>query len=96
MTTPCAECPFLNKMKHGFTMKRLSGFASAEFPCHKTAENVESDEGCGEYHATPESNHCAGALIFNERRNSPHHLMRICERLGFYDHTKMNMEADVR
>jgi hypothetical protein len=35
-------------------------------------------------------------LIFNEKREQPHQMMRICERLGMYDMTKLDMEADVR
>lgn len=93
MTTPCAECPFLKKMSHGFTMKRLKGFASGEFPCHKTASVDDED---GSFQAQEDSQHCAGALIFNEKRNTPSQMMRICERLGMYDRTKLNMKAAVR
>lgn len=93
MTTPCAECPFLKKMSRGFTIKRLNEFASGEFPCHKTAE---TDDESGEFYAKDDSQHCAGALIYNERRNTPTQMMRICERLGMYDRTKLNMKAAVR
>lgn len=96
MTEPCDECPFLNKFKKGFTTAKLKGFASGNFPCHKTAEIKESDSGVSEFQAGNKSVHCAGALIFNEKRNTPHHMMRIAERLGMYDYTKLNMEADVR
>ncbi len=95
MTQPCSECPFLKSMK-GFTLKRLKEFASSEFPCHRTAEVSEEDDSCGAYQATPESLHCAGALIFNEKRKTPHQMARIVERLGGYDYTKLNMKADVR
>jgi hypothetical protein len=93
MTTPCDQCPFLNnaQMKRGFSLRRLREFASGEFPCHKSA-NGDS----GEFIATKNSVHCAGALIFNEKREQSHQMMRICERLGMYDMTKLNMEADVR
>jgi hypothetical protein len=95
MTSPCDACPFLNKYAHAFTLERLGEFASGELPCHKTAEWVEGEEGT---QAQPKqgSHHCAGALIFNEKRERPHQMMRICERLGMYDYTKLNMEADVR
>ena len=94
-TTPCKECPFLKSMKHGFTMDRLEEFASGEFPCHKSA-TLDEDDGFGEYVANKKSVHCAGALIFNEKRKQPHQLMRIAERLGMYDHTKLDMTAPVR
>lgn len=98
MTKPCADCPFLNKpcMKRTFPKNRLDEFASGEFPCHKTAEVIEDDEECAEFHAKEGSQHCAGALIYLEKRNSPHQMMRIAERLGMYDRTKLDMDADVR
>lgn len=72
-------------------MRRLREFASGEFPCHKSAD--ETDEG---FIANKDSVHCAGALIFNEKRETPHQMMRICERTGSYDMTKLNMKARVR
>lgn len=95
-TTPCSECPFLKKFKRSFTSKKLQGFASGEFPCHKSAEVDETEEGFGEFVATEDSAHCAGALIYLEKRDAPHQMMRICERLRLYDRTKLDMEADVR
>jgi len=98
MTQPCDACPFLKKNKHGFTLKRLAEFASGQFPCHKTASNNEDDyeDGEGGYVANEDSQHCAGALIFCEKRNAPNQMMRICERLGMYDPRKLNMKAAVR
>lgn len=96
MTEPCTECPFLNKFKKGFTLVKLKGFASGMFPCHKTAEVKENESGVSEFKAGNKSVHCAGALIFNEKRNTPNQMMRIAERLGMYDHTKLNMDSDVR
>lgn len=98
MTTPCPECPFLDlpNMRSTFSMRRLEEFASGEFPCRKSAEAREDEDGGSSYVATDESVHCAGALIFNERREMPHQMMRICERLGFYDMTTLNMDAPVR
>lgn len=93
MTTPCAECPFLNtpNFKRGFTLRRLKEFASGEFPCHKTAADTE--EG---FTAKKDSLHCAGALIFNEKRHTSTQMMRICERIGLYDRRKLDMKANVR
>lgn len=96
MSSPCDACPFLRSMAHGFTMRRLKEFASGEFPCHKTARLSEDDIDGGGYEATEDSVHCAGALIFNEKRETPNQMMRICERLGFYDMRKLNMDAPVR
>jgi len=91
MTSPCDQCPFLKSMSHGFTMRRLREFAQGEFPCHKSAD--ETDEG---FIANKDSVHCAGALIFNEKRNQSHQMMRISERFGDYDMRRLNMEASIR
>lgn len=95
MTQPCDACPFLNtpNMKRGFSLRRLKEFASGQFPCHQTADADNEDS---EYRATEKSVACAGALIFNEKRNMPNQMMRICERLGMYDASKLDMKANVR
>jgi hypothetical protein len=92
-TTPCKECPFLKSMAHGFTIRRLSEFASGPFPCHKSAVIDEEEGG---FTATEKSVHCAGALIFLEKRKQPNQMMRIAERLGLYDYRKLDMTAPVR
>ena len=91
MTTPCHECPFL--IGSGFTYRSLMKHASGEFPCHKACD---VDEETGDF--VPHSDktpHCAGALIFLEKQDAPHQMMRICERLGLYDRSKLNMDAPV-
>lgn len=93
MTSPCDQCPFLDnaQMRRGFSLRRLVEFASGEFPCHQTANG-----DTGAFIATEKSVHCAGVLIFLEKRNQPHQMMRICERLGMYDAGKLDMTAKVR
>jgi hypothetical protein len=66
--------------------------ASGEFCCHKT---TEADDETGSYAPKPDSQHCAGALIFLEAQDRPHQMMRICERLGMYDRKKLDMTAPV-
>lgn len=95
-TTPCPDCPFLQGTEDVYTDKRLRQFASGEFPCHKTAKLETEEDGASGFMATKDSVHCAGALIYLEKRNAPHQMMRICERLGMYDYTRLNMEAPVR
>ena len=90
MTDPCDACPFL--IGSGFTMKSLKAHASGEFACHKTCK---LDDETRTYEPQEKSLHCAGALIFLEKRDAPHQMMRICERLGLYDRTKLNMDAPV-
>ncbi len=96
LTTPCKDCPFLIEFKKGYTTKQLERYASGEFACHKTCELSEEDDSGGSFQPKPTSAHCAGALIYLEKRERPHQMMRIAERLGLYDHTKLDMEAEVR
>lgn len=93
LTEPCDACPFL--VGSGFKMKALRAHAAGEFACHKACD---LDEESGEFHekANGKTPHCAGALIFLEKRNQPHQVMRIAERLGMYDRRKLNMNAKVQ
>lgn len=90
MTEPCEECPFL--VGSGFSYQSLSDHASGQFACHKTCKLSEETDV---FEPTSKSLHCAGALIFNEKRGQPHQLMRIAKRLKLYDRTKLNMQAQV-
>ena len=91
LQTPCDACPFLRGS--GFTFSSLMDHASGEFPCHKACKiDEESDEFIPLNNNTP---HCAGALIFLEKRKHPHQMMRIAEKLGFYDMRKLDMAANV-
>jgi hypothetical protein len=90
MRQPCRECPYL--IGSGFPWKSLIEHSSGEFACHMACELNDK----GEYEASRENTpHCAGALIFLEKQNTPHQMMRICERIGLYDRTKLNMQANV-
>lgn len=90
MTDPCDACPYLRTS--GFTFASLVRHARGEFACHKTCElNDETST----YEPRRKSLHCAGALIFLEKQDAPHQMMRICARIGHYDRTKLNMDANV-
>lgn len=90
MTEPCDACPFLKGS--GFTWRSLVQHASGEFACHKTCG---LDDNTGTYEPKKKSLHCAGALIFLEKHNKPHQVMRICELFGMYDRSKLRMDAPV-
>ena len=90
MKKPCAECPFI--IGSGFTFKSLHGHASGEFACHKACDINEAGDFQARNKKTP---HCAGALIFLEKQEMPHQMMRICERLGLYDRSKLDMKSNV-
>lgn len=96
LRTPCDACPFL--IGSGFTYASLVMHSRGEFGCHKAC-NLDDETGTYEPHnKTP---HCAGALIFLEKQNKPHQMMRICERLRgkdgepMYDASKLDMAANV-
>lgn len=80
-----------------FSMRQLMAHASGEFPCHKASKLEDDGEGSEHYvQKGEETPHCAGVLIFLEKRRKSHQMMRIAERIGLYDHTKLDMKAKVR
>lgn len=98
---PCANCPFRFDVPGYLNQARAEEIADAllysdqTFSCHKTVDYSEydGDEGC--HIPTEAEQHCAGALIFLEHQERPNQLMRIFERIGFYDRTKLDMDAPV-
>lgn len=97
LTTPCGLCPFRNDSgRLTVAAETLFDFSRGEFACHQTCTD-EKDEDSFEIlqNADGSSQHCAGALIFLEKQNKSHQMMRICERLGRYDRTRLDMNAPV-
>ena len=88
MTNPCDECPFradkIFPLESGQVIEIVEG---GKFPCHKTLNADMEDVG--------EAAACAGLMILLEKENMPNQIMRIGERSGFYDRTKLNMDAPV-
>lgn len=96
MRTPCPECPFLKQ--NNFSWRSLKAHASGEFACHKKCNRKDGHYAPREGKTSSgraKTPHCAGALIFLEKQEKPHQMMRICERLGLYDRSKLNMDANV-
>ena len=90
LVRPCVECPFLP----GFTIsvERLREFAeNGQFACRKHCE-VDEEAFVAKGPDTP---CCAGALIALEKASRPNQMMRISERLGFYDRSKLDMSVEV-
>lgn len=69
-----------------------AGLMRSEFPCHKTSDHSQDED---EYVPTGQEAHCAGALILLEKIERPSQMMRISERLGLYDRSKLDMNAPV-
>lgn len=90
-TKPCNMCPFTKSTNFKFTREKAIAIATQDggFCCHKTATVDEEDGG---YEPTEKSQACAGRLIMLEREGMPDQMMRIAERLGLYDRTKLDME----
>lgn len=90
-TRPCDNCPFRTDIEPYLTKARAREIVAAldrgTFSCHKTTGV------CGQKPA--KETHCTSALIMLEHINRPSQMMRIAERLGMYDRTKLDMEAPV-
>lgn len=92
---PCGNCPFRSDIP--FHLPRagsiIKGITEGDktFACHKTT----IDTGDGELTDGRDSQHCAGALIFLEQQNRPNQMMRIAERLGMYNPTKLSKAVPV-
>lgn len=97
LNRPCGNCPFRTDRVPFLDRARAQDIADslaadASFHCHKTLE-YESEDGAGE--TTEASKHCAGALIILELEDQPNQMMRIGERLGFYDRSGLHMDSPV-
>jgi len=90
---PCADCPFRTDNDFHLTLARAQELSrvSSEFACHKTVDYSGEDGG----RIKEKSEHCAGALILAEHMQRPHQMMRICERIGMYDASKLEMDSPV-
>lgn len=94
LVRPCAKCPFREDIPGYLHPERAHEIATSEepFACHETTVYSEETD---EMEVTSASQHCAGALILAEKREQPHQMMRIAERLGLYDHRRLDMAAPV-
>ncbi len=97
LTKPCSSCPFRADIKPFLTPDRAVEITDSifrhqqSFPCHHTMV-CDGEEGLT---TGPNSEHCAGAMIMLEKMGYPNQMMRISERLGAYDRTKLDMDAPV-
>lgn len=94
---PCPKCPFRHDIPAYLNKERAEEIADAlrggsEFPCHSTLDyDVEDDEPG----RTEKTSFCAGAMTVLEKSEGPNQMMRIMERLGLYNFTKLDMDAPV-
>jgi len=101
LTTPCRKCPFRSDVEPYIRPERAKEIADslrsgANFTCHKTTVDPGDDEDGDSYRVDgPRARECAGALITMEKEGFSNQNVRIAERLGLYDPTRMNMDAPV-
>lgn len=100
LRTPCPDCPFRNDIPPYLTKGRVRemerDLARGEFHCHKTLDYSKiGDDDEDDQPDSKNAAHCAGALILLEKLNRPSQMMRISERIGLYDRSKLDMDAPV-
>jgi hypothetical protein len=96
LRAPCSDCPFLRDGGIRLSVERVQEIAGAmldtrgaTFACHKTTLDCEDDEDGDGRREGPQTQHCAGALIFAEKNENATQMMWIAERLGMYDMRKL-------
>jgi hypothetical protein len=99
MATPCEYCPFRKNITGYLRKDRVveivhSVLRGASFPCHKTTQQVDDEDGICDMEATEYSAQCAGAEIFAAKHGTSSQMSRISERLGVKV-SKLNMRAKV-
>lgn len=101
MTSPCPNCPFRTDIKPFLNRARATEIADSltrqqqTFQCHATIDYHNADDDGNGRSDTANAQHCAGAMIMLERMGRPNQMMRICERIGMYDRSRLDMDAPV-
>lgn len=99
MASPCPHCPFRTDIRGYLRRERVQEICESlmlhqqSFPCHKTTEEIEDDDGC-DMEATEASQQCAGAEIFLAHQGASTQMGRIAARLGMAV-AKLDMKAPV-
>ncbi len=103
MKKPCATCPFLKVGGIRLMTERIEEIAGGMldsrghiFPCHVTVDygDREDSDDNSSYIPSAADKHCAGALIFAEKNGNTTQMMRISERIGFYDASKLMTDKE--
>jgi hypothetical protein len=97
---PCGDCPFRADKPFHLTPERAKQFADdlangSGFNCHKTVEFGDTEAGEPVQIVRENTNWCAGALITLEKSGLSNQQVRIAQRLGAYDPTRLDMDAPV-
>lgn len=94
LTSPCKKCPFRTDSDAYLRPERYSEIASSlnqgsDFVCHQTIDYNDDDEGESQASIGSRSQMCAGAMATLEKQNTPTQSMRVAERMGLYDASKL-------
>jgi hypothetical protein len=88
---PCKTCPFRTggQAVRGLHPARAEEIADTllsdgSFTCHDDLDAPESKR-----------NHCVGAMLILEKLEQPNQMMRIAERMGFYDRDQITGHDEV-
>lgn len=101
LRAPCPNCPFRTDVRPYLNPARAIEIVESitdrdqSFACHKHTMFGETPDGESVAINHRDDQHCAGAMILLERMDQPNQWMRIAERLGFYDRTRLKMDAPV-
>jgi hypothetical protein len=97
---PCAKCPFRTDVQPYLSFERAKEIAAGlrdhgSFFCHRTVDYDDQDEDADEYVTQGTEQQCAGATILQENDGGLGQLLRIAERIGIYDRSRMDLDAPV-
>lgn len=94
LTEPCKKCPFRTDSDAYLRPERYAEIATSlnegsDFTCHQTVDYGEDDDGMSTESVGARGRMCAGAMATLENQGTPTQNMRIAERMGLYDATKL-------
>lgn len=102
LVRPCEHCPFRTDIRPYLRASRVweieESLDQGHFPCHETLNYDDLEDGEEPdtiKMLTDKSAHCAGAMILLEKLELRSNLMRVYERMGWYDPKKLDMKAPI-
>lgn len=102
LTQPCRDCPFrvdipgyLRGSRARDIIDDLLNNDMHGFPCHKTIETVDGEDGFCETMATDESQQCAGALALTYKLGRPNVAARLAVFTGDLDLDTLDEKGQV-
>jgi hypothetical protein len=106
MTTPCGNCPFRNdRGPFGLRAERVreilgggqgrAHWPATSFPCHKTIDYSENEDGSEKHVIGPDAQQCAGVMLILYRENRPNDAMQLGERFRLWNPAKLAADAPV-